>query len=210
VSVAGAGVALAAGYLIGGVLFAAVVSRRFHRLDIRNVGSGNPGFTNVYRVLGRRSGAMTLAGDLGKGAAAAALGRWFVADFFGGDGVALGALAGVGAILGHMFPLYFRFRGGKGVATAAGAFACVLPAPTGIAVLVWLLALLAGRYMSLASVLGSLALPVATTWVAPPAGGRAILVPLSWVIALGILLRHRSNLARLLRGREQKFTMKRG
>lgn len=209
-SIAGPVAALAVGYLIGGVLFAAVVSRRFHRLDIRSVGSGNPGFTNVYRVLGRRAGVMTLAGDLGKGSVAAALGRWVVPELFGGDGVALGALAGLGAILGHMFPPYFRFRGGKGVATAAGAFVCVLPGPTGIAGLVWLLALLAARYMSVASVLGALALPVATTWITPPSGGRSVLVPLSWFIALGILLRHRGNLIRLLRGREQKFTMKRG
>ncbi len=201
---------LAIGYLLGSVLFGDICSRAFGGVDIRSVGSRNPGFTNVLRHAGARAGLLTLLGDVAKGALAVAVGRWGLAQAFPTEGgLQLGATAALGALAGHFWPVYHRFRGGKGVATAVGAFLCLTPPATAFAAGVWAITLLLGRYMSLASMLGALALPVYLTWMAGPVVSGPYLLATAWVAAGGIVLRHRANLARLLRKTEPKFHLKR-
>src|SRR5438552_2287286 len=129
-----------AAYLIGAIPFGYLVARS-RGVDILQQGSGNIGATNVGRVLGKRFGILVFAFDFAKGAAPALLARWLttpeIAEVVGRDG--LPVLAGLAAFLGHMFPVYLRFRGGKGVATGAGVVSVLVPIPTAGALVAWLL-----------------------------------------------------------------------
>lgn len=180
-------------YLLGSISFAVVLSRWGKLPDPRQFGSGNPGASNMLR-LGRRSLAIgTLCGDAGKGALAVALGAWF-----GLSSEQQGWLA-LAAIVGHMLPLFHHFRGGKGVAAAAGAL-LVLAWPLGVmSALLWAVIFAWQRMASLASMFTCLALLPLTLWLYP-----ALLPPISLLVAL-ILLRHRLNLGRLLTGKEPRF-----
>jgi glycerol-3-phosphate acyltransferase PlsY len=206
----GYAIATVAGYLLGSILFAVILSRLFHGVDIRTRGSGNPGFTNVYRDLSARTGLLTLLGDILKGTAAVLLGQTVIAALFPqASRVGLGLAGAGGALIGHAFPLYHGFRGGKGVATGLGAFVSLAPAATGVAAVVWILTLLTVRIMSVASILAALTVPAVLTWILPPIEGGPALVAVAWIVALAIVLRHRSNLRKLRRGEERRFTLRR-
>jgi glycerol-3-phosphate acyltransferase PlsY len=202
-------IAALGGYLLGSLMFAIVLSRLLHGTDIRAVGSRNPGFTNVFRELGTRTGVLTLAGDILKGFVAVALARWVLAPRLGADPSSLGLAAAIGALLGHSFPLFFRFRGGKGVATVTGAFLGLAPAALGVASAVWALVLAGTRYMSVASMSGAVALAACLTWAPFAPSPRAAIATAGWGIAAAIVLRHRSNLSKLRRGEERRFSFKR-
>ncbi len=187
-------------YLVGAIPFGYLIARS-RGVDIFHAGSGNIGATNVGRVLGRRFGILVFALDFLKGAVPVALMSWWQG---GRDGAAVAA--GLAAFVGHMFPVYLGFRGGKGVATGTGVVAVLLPGPTVGALLVWVTVLVATRYVSLASVLAALALAalrlLSTT--EPFAEGERILTGFSLLAAALVAVRHRSNLARLLRGQENR------
>jgi len=197
------------GYLLGSVMFAVILSRVFRGVDIYTVGSGNPGFTNVFRGVDRGIGVATLVGDIGKGALATALGMGMLARSFHVEPILLGLTAGCGAILGHTFPIFFRFRGGKAVATAAGVFGVLLPAATGVAVLAWAVVLILFRYMSVASLAAAIVFPLYITFVDRPDAATGVLISAAWILAAVIVLRHRENLVRLRRGEENRFNVKR-
>src|SRR3954468_21916969 len=144
----------AAAYLAGDLPFGYLVARS-RGVDIFAAGSGNIGATNVGRVLGRKFGLLVFVLDFLKGAVPTA-----IATRFDGGADWLPVAAGLAAFVGHMFPVYLRFRGGKGVATGAGVVAVLLPGPTAVAVLVWVTVLAATRYVSLASVLAAVTLAV--------------------------------------------------
>ena len=144
---------LVGSYLIGGVPFGYLLGR-WHGVDLFAVGSGNIGATNVGRVLGRRAGVVCFVLDFLKGAGPVALAGWLG----GSDAVRVGAAAL--AFAGHLFPVALGFRGGKGVATGAGTIAVLVPGPTVVAVVAWVVVVLAFRYVSLAS----LAAVVGLTW----------------------------------------------
>ncbi len=201
-------VTLVAGYLLGSIMCAVVVAR-LHGLSIHDVGSGNPGFTNVNRSLGMRAAVPVLVGDMLKGSAAVALGRWVVAPLAGVDPLHLGMAGGIGAVVGHTWPLFFGFRGGKGVATGGGVLLFLVTSAALGGLAVFVVVLLSLRYMSVASMLGATTIPVLTTWVFPPRSARVALIVVTWVIALAIVLRHRSNLRKLRRGEERRFSFKR-
>jgi glycerol-3-phosphate acyltransferase PlsY len=201
-------IAFVVAYLVGSVMLAVPISRALGGVDIRTVGSGNPGFTNVLRSVGRTAGLLTLAADVGKGVLAVLAAR-AIAGALGADPVLTGAIACAGAILGHAFPVFFRFRGGKGVATAAGGFVTLIPVAALVAAAVWTIVLVLSRYMSAASIAGALTLPVYLTWVRRPSSGGDVLLPVAWIVAIAIVLLHRGNLARLARGEERKFSLKR-
>jgi acyl phosphate:glycerol-3-phosphate acyltransferase len=193
----------AVGYLLGALPFGYWVARR-HGVDIFRHGSGNPGATNVRRVLGKGPGNLVFALDALKGAAAVALplvmsrlGLWEAAA---GPGPAVAGLAG--ALLGHSYSCFTGFRGGKGVATAVGGLAVLLPAVIAIAGVVWALVFFTTRYVSLASILGALSLPVTALLTEEP---RTFL-GLCTGIALFVIVRHRGNIVRLLNGTENRFT----
>jgi glycerol-3-phosphate acyltransferase PlsY len=188
-------------YLIGSVSFAVVVSWMFGLPDPHTYGSGNPGATNVLRTGRKAAAALTLAGDAAKGAVAIALGRHYAPQFGAGDE----ALAGVAiaVFLGHLFPLYFRFKGGKGVATAAGIL-LALDWRLGAGVLaIWIVVALVSRYSSLAAILAAALSPLVC-------GLFMGWGPLSWaVLAMALLLvwRHRANIQRLASGTESRIRL---
>jgi glycerol-3-phosphate acyltransferase PlsY len=190
-----AALALLGAYLLGSIPFSYLVARRFGVSDVRRVGSGNVGATNVMRSAGPAAGVLALLLDAGKGAlAVVAVQRLEPAGW-------LPPLAALLAVLGHVFPPWLGFRGGKGVATGVGAFLPLAPLATAIALGVFLVSLAAFRYVSLASILGALGLASA----APVLGATRGTVVCLWVAALLIVVKHRENLERLRAGRERRL-----
>lgn len=195
----------AAAYLLGSIPLGYWLPLALRGIDIRTVGSGNPGFTNVYRAVGTAPGLAVLVADVGKGALAVAIARWA-----GGDAAVL-AVAGAAAVAGHVWSLFLRFRGGKGVATAAGVLFSVLPAEAALALAVFAVTVAATRYVSLGSVLAALSFPAWTLLLGSrSAGGVKIpFLALALLIAALVVLRHRGNIRRLLAGTENRFTFRR-
>ena len=192
-----------AAYLIGSLSFAVIVSRLFGLPDPRSYGSGNPGATNVLRTGKRLAAALTLAGDTGKGALAVVLARYFAADY-GVDmsGIALVALS---VFLGHVYPVFFRFRGGKGAATALGIL-CAINIWLGLATLAsWLLIMLFFRMVSLASIIAAVFAPFYTAWLF---GTASPLLPGVLAIAVLLIYRHKENIQRLFAGEESRIGAK--
>lgn len=192
-----------AAYLIGSLSFAVIVSRMFGLPDPHSYGSGNPGATNVLRTGKKLAAALTLAGDTGKGALAVLLARYFAADYgVGMNGIALVALA---VFLGHVYPVFFRFRGGKGVATALGIL-CAVNLWLGLATLAsWLVIMLIFRMVSLASIIAAVFAPFYTVWLF---GAASPLLPGVLAIAALLIYRHRENIGRLLAGTESRIGTK--
>ena len=193
-----------AAYLIGSISFAVVVSWCFGLPDPHTYGSGNPGATNVLRTGKRAAAALTLIGDAAKGAIALWLARRLAPEFEVGD-ITLAAVA-FAAFIGHLYPVYFRFKGGKGVSIAAGILLALDGRIAGVVLLVWLLTVLALRYSSLASIVAALAAPVATLYFL----GWG---PFAWMaLAMSALLlwRHRANIERLMNGTESRIRLSRG
>lgn len=189
-------------YLVGSVSFAIVVSRLRGLADPRSYGSHNPGATNVLRSGDRLAAIFTLLGDAAKGLMVVLLARWFGSGFFPEvDQTLFVATAGFAVFLGHLFPIYFRFQGGKGVATAFGVLLAFDPM-LGLAVgVVWLTVARLSRISSLAALTAAIAAPLLTYW-------RHESGLLLWSvigIALLLILRHRSNIAQLLAGKEKAF-----
>jgi glycerol-3-phosphate acyltransferase PlsY len=191
-------------YLIGSISFAVVVSWCFRLPDPHTYGSGNPGATNVLRSGKKAAAMLTLVGDAAKGAIALWLARRLAPEFDVGE-VTLAAVA-FAVFLGHLFPVYFRFKGGKGVSTAAGILLALDLRIASVVLLVWLLTVLASRYSSLGAIVAALAAPVATFYF------------LGWgpfacmVLAMTALLlwRHRGNVERLMNGTESRIRRSRG
>ena len=183
-----------AGYLIGSIPFALILARRWGA-DLRQAGSGNLGAANVMRVSGVTAGVLVAALDMAKGAASV----WLAARVSGGAD--LPAAAGLAAIIGHIYPIWLRFRGGKGVATACGVFSMLTPpaVPPALAIfaaVVWLT-----KYISLGSVLASIALPP----MAYALGSAAPAVLAAAAASAIIVFRHRSNVLRLWMGTERRI-----
>jgi len=194
--------AAAAGYILGAIPWAYLVGRRLYDVDIRRQGSGNPGATNVFRVLGLPAGALVLAGDVLKGWLAVILG-----SALGGGDDLITVVAGLAAILGHTFSVFLRFEGGKGVATAAGVLLALMPLKIlGLLLLVWVVALLATRYVSVASVAAAAGFPLFVAYFEQPPSYLFF----SLVAAGLIVYRHRSNILRLIERRELRVSWRRG
>lgn len=191
---------LTGAYLLGAVPSGLLVVRLLTGTDIRRYGSGNIGATNARRAAGNLGGLMTLAGDVAKGAVPAALALSH-AGLSGSMGGALPAAAVLAAFLGHLYPVYLRFRGGKGVATAGGGLAVLAPASVLAALVVFLAVVAVDRRVSLGSMAAAATLPLS----AVIAGAPGATVVLATVIALLILLRHRDNMRRLRNGTEPRI-----
>lgn len=186
----------AVAYLIGSIPFSFLVARAFGVHDVRRVGSGNVGATNVLRNAGKAAGALALLLDLGKGAAASAL----AGKLAPGDDV-LPAAAAVAAVVGHMFPVWLRFEGGKGVATGLGAFAPLAPRAALAALLAFAVVAAGTRYVSLGSVAGGAALAALAFALRGP---DPVAIAAAFTFAL-VVFRHRSNLRRILGGTERRM-----
>lgn len=187
-----------AGYLVGSLSFAVIVSRLFGLADPRSYGSGNPGATNVLRSGHKGAAILTLLFDALKAYVPVVLAR-----FWGLDDLTV-MLIGLGAFVGHLWPVFFRFEGGKGVATAAGALLGYDPVMGGLSLLVWVVMAAAFRYSSLASLAAALAAPAIQFAL------HGANVYLYGVIAMSALLiwRHQANIRKLLAGQESKIGQK--
>ena len=186
-----------AGYLIGSVPFALILARRLGVGDLRRIGSGNLGAANVLRTSGVRAGVTVMLLDMAKGAGSVLLAQRF-------DSGAVTAAAGLAAIVGHVFPVWLRFRGGKGVATACGVFSLLTPLAVGPTLAVFLGAVWVTRYISVGSILASVALPP----IAYATGSPAPVLAVGVAAAILIVIRHRTNLARVLAGTEQRVGLR--
>lgn len=176
--------AIILGYAVGSLPIGYLVAQSAGGVDVRRVGSGNVGATNVYRATNLATAITVMLADMGKGAAAVLL---------AGGGVNA-VVAGVAAVIGHIYPVWLRFRGGKGVATASGVFGVLSPMPTVAAAAAFLIVVARWRFVSLGSIVATILLPV-VEWFMP--GPRAIDIGATMVAAL-ILFRHRGNVGRLL------------
>ena len=186
---------LCAAYLLGSVSFAVLLTRLRHQPDPRSFGSGNPGASNILRLGNRPLALATLLGDMGKGALAV----WLAARL--GLEPAQQAWVGLLAVVGHILPLYHRFHGGKGVATAAGVLLLLSWPAAALATLVWLGVFALRATASLASLAACVAVLPWTAWHSP-----ALQIPVSLMVLI-ILLRHRLNIGRLLAGNENRFRL---
>jgi glycerol-3-phosphate acyltransferase PlsY len=191
-------------YLIGSISFAVVVSWCFRLPDPHTYGSGNPGATNVLRTGKKAAAVLTLLGDAAKGAVALWLAR-MLAPEFGLSEITLAAVA-FAAFIGHLFPVYFRFKGGKGVSTAAGILLALDVRIAGVVLLVWLLVVLASRYSSLGAIVAALAAPVATVYFL----GWGPFACMALAMTMLLLWRHRGNIGRLMNGTENRIRFSRG
>jgi len=191
------------GYLLGSLPFGYLVARA-HGVDIFKVGSGNPGATNVKRVLGAKAGNTVFALDAVKGAVAAAwpLLPWVHGD--AADGRLMGLIGVIAAVLGHSFSMFTKFKGGKGVATAAGGLVVLIPVACLIGSAVWVLTFFLSRYVSLGSVLAAIAVPAASWLMGNPLSLNLV----ATALGLFVIIRHRENIKRLLSGTESKFVKK--
>jgi glycerol-3-phosphate acyltransferase PlsY len=185
------------GYFVGSLPLGFLIARGWRGIDLRHVGSGNVGAANVYRTAGRWLGVLVLLVDVAKGAVSALLARALLSP----SHEHAEALAGLAAIVGHIYPIWLRFVGGKGVAVAIGVFSVLAPLATAIAAGVFLAATWITRYVSLGSILATVTLP-AIEWSrgAPEAVSMA-----ATSAAVLILFRHRGNIARLVRGTERRL-----
>ncbi len=194
-------------YLVGAIPFGYLIAR-WRGVDILKQGSGNIGATNVGRVLGRPFGILVFLLDFAKGAAPALIAKWCAStQELDLPTDCLPVAAAVAAFLGHLYPVYLRFRGGKGVATAAGAVSVLLPRPTLAALWIWLAVVIASRYVSLASLSAAAVLCVVQLVFTPqPWSAEQRILTLFCLGAAGLIfLRHRANLGRLLRGNENRL-----
>ncbi len=186
------------GYMIGSISFGIIVTKLFLKTDIRTYGSGNAGVTNVLRAAGKGPAAIVLVGDILKGALSVYIGLYF------GDNL-YAVAAGLAAMAGHSYPLYFGFKGGKGVATGCGVILALVPDVTIIAASIFVLTIIITRYVSLGSLLGALSVPIDAILFAKPMP----IIILCFLAAGFVIIRHRTNIIRLYHGNENKFMWKR-
>ncbi len=201
-----------AGYLLGSIPFGYLLVRFVRKEDIRAVGSGNIGATNVLRSGSKALGALTLVLDMAKGVLAVFAGQW-IAHLSGVTSPTVvrdaAAIAGLAALLGHVFPVWLKFKGGKGVATGFGVFVTLVPAAAGLSVVVFAIVFGLSRFVSLASIAASIALPMLALWLYRGSHTEIFLFVLIVVPAI-IVVKHHQNIGRLLKGTEYRFGKPKG
>ncbi|MDQ6656311.1 MAG: glycerol-3-phosphate 1-O-acyltransferase PlsY [Verrucomicrobiota bacterium] len=196
------------GYLLGSIPFG-YLAGKLSGIDVRQHGSGNIGATNVLRVLGKPWGFGVFFADALKGFAAVRIALWLVSvSAVAHESTELfGIFAAIACVAGHSFPVWLRFKGGKGVATSAGSLFGIVPIAATTVFLVWLVVFLTTRYVSVASIAGALALPlVVGVLIRLHMSHSVVLLYFSAAMTALVVWRHRSNISRLLAGTEQRFT----
>lgn len=191
-----------AAYLLGSIPFGLILAKLFSGTDVRKEGSGNIGATNVARVVGPMAGILTLVLDAAKGAAAVLL-----AERLSNASAAWMMIAGIAALLGHCFPVWLKFKGGKGVATAAGVFLALCPFAFLGAIFLFIVVVVFWRYVSLGSIAAAAAIPVLMYFLWTPGHAPPLVVTFgSLAIALFVVYKHDANIRRLVEGVEPKFS----
>ncbi|MGN6978051.1 glycerol-3-phosphate 1-O-acyltransferase PlsY [Neisseria sp. Marseille-Q5346] len=196
--------AIIAAYLIGSLSFAVIVSKYYGMDDPRTYGSGNPGATNVLRSGKKKAAALTLLGDAVKGLVAVILARCLQDALNLSDATI--ALVAIAALVGHMWPIFFSFKGGKGVATALGVLLALSPATALLCTLVWLVMAFGFKVSSLAALVATVCAPIFAFFMMPHASWAWAIV----FIAALVLYRHKSNIQNLIQGKESKIGDKAG
>ena len=189
-------------YLLGSLNFGVIISKLRYRDDVRTHGSGNAGMTNMLRTYGKSAALITLLGDLVKAIASAVFGLILMP----GDGFAY--IAGIACMLGHAFPIYFKFKGGKGVVVALGTMLVLNPKVCGACLLIWILVVSFSKYVSLSSMIAASLFPLINFfwpfWFQP----HPVQTISSVIMAVLIVWLHRENIVRLMKGTENKFSLK--
>lgn len=198
-------IAIVSVYLLGSIPISLIVAKSMKGLDIRKYGSGNVGATNVLRTAGKGPAIVALAGDILKGTIAVA----FVSKFFFRysiitDYEAFQVLLGLTVICGHIWPVFLKFKGGKGVATSAGVLIVLCPKAAVVVAIVWLVTVLWTKYVSLGSILASISLPITVAVM----GNSIILVIFTITLCLISCYKHRTNIVRLINHEESKIGQK--
>lgn len=190
-------ISLAIGYFLGGINCAIIISRAVYKDDIRNYGSKNAGMTNMLRTYGKKAAAMTFVGDILKTVIAIGVAQ----ILFGYAGA---YIAGLGSVIGHIFPCYFGFKGGKGVVAAAATVLCTNPLCFLILFVIFLILVLGYKYVSLGSVMCLLIYPIILNRL-----GEMRMIPIlcAFAIAVLIIIKHKDNIKRLLAGTENKIKL---
>jgi glycerol-3-phosphate acyltransferase PlsY len=192
-------------YLLGSIPTAVWIGKTFYGIDVREFGSGNAGATNTFRVLGRKAGIPVLVIDIVKGTTAVALSYLSAFEYGTSEFVNLQLGLGVAALIGHIFPVFAGFRGGKGVATILGIVICILPVSCCLSLSVFLIVLLSCRIVSLSSMIAGLSFPIFLNLVLK--NTDPILMVFSIVVALMLIITHRKNIVRLLNKQESKIQL---
>ncbi|MCF6149905.1 MAG: glycerol-3-phosphate 1-O-acyltransferase PlsY [Candidatus Kuenenia sp.] len=193
-------------YFIGSIPFGFIVAKLAKDVDIRQVGSGNPGATNVWRVLGKKYGILVFILDMMKGFLPV-----FIFDYItqGQSRTVYTVLCGIGVILGHTFPIFLSFKGGKAAATGCGVFIWLAPIPLFISATAWVLTTFISRYVSLGSMVSSIILIICIILInKEPFGSRLPITLFSIFISVFLIIRHKSNIRRIINGTENKIGRK--
>ena len=203
---------IAAGYFLGSLNFAVMLSNKRYHDDIRNHGSGNGGTTNMLRTFGRLAAVMTFVGDIVKGMVAVLIGSALLGLTFGGH------MAAFFCMLGHMFPIFYKFKGGKGVATSIGAIFLLSPFVALIMILVFAIIVIGTKYVSLGSIMAALIYPVLlyrvnliqdeAGWFVANNIGWGFDIIFAFLMMVMVVFMHKENIKRLLAGKESKVSFK--
>lgn len=200
------------GYILGSLSFGIIVSKLKYKKDIRDYGSNNAGMTNTARTFGKKAAAVVFIGDFLKPILACIIAVFLISD--GTDKASFGYIAGTSAILGHIFPMFFQFRGGKGVASMFGVSALMCPASIPILAVVFFLTLTVSKTVSLSSMISAVFVPIVTfiiykyfDFLIPTVFSGNWLIPTvcTALTSVTVIFMHRSNIGRLLRGEERKI-----
>ncbi|WP_078415083.1 glycerol-3-phosphate 1-O-acyltransferase PlsY [Priestia abyssalis] len=189
-------ITLISSYLVGSISFALIIGKMFYKTDIRGYGSGNLGATNTFRVLGKKAGAIVAIADLLKGTVACLLPQML-------SSTVNPIICGLLAILGHVFPIFAGFKGGKAVATSTGVFLFLTPLGTLVGFVVFLFTLIISKYVSLSSMLAGIAIFIYSLIFE-----EKIIIALSLLISVLVIILHRENIKRILKGTENKIGKK--
>ena len=199
-------------YLLGSLNFAVIVSRNKYKDDIRNHGSGNGGATNMQRTYGNMAAVLTMGGDMLKAVVAVTVGSALLGAIFGGY------MAAFFCVLGHMFPIFFRFKGGKGVATSAAAMLMLNPSVFAVIILTFIVVVLSTKYISLGSIMAAALYPVVLNRINEITADWFILNGtlagsfdeiFAMLMAVMVIFMHRTNIKRLINGTESKISLRR-
>ncbi|MBN9294713.1 MAG: glycerol-3-phosphate 1-O-acyltransferase PlsY [Flavobacteriia bacterium] len=191
-------------YLLGSLPTAVWVGKRFYGLDVREHGSKNAGATNTFRVLGKKPGIFVLAIDVIKGFLAVSIMTWNT-QYLGEDEQSYFQIAAaIAAVVGHMFPVFAQFKGGKGVATSLGVILGLYPAAAGVCVVVFLAVFIASQYVSLGAIVAAFIFPLMVNFIFE---SSFWLKAFSWVLAALVIYKHKLNISRLLAGNENKMNL---
>jgi glycerol-3-phosphate acyltransferase PlsY len=199
--------AVVAGYLFGSLAMSVWWGRAFYKIDVREHGSLNAGATNTFRVLGRRAGFPVLILDVLKGFVPIFfLPRVMGYEFGQDEFIAVQIITSFAAVIGHLYPIFAQFKGGKGIATSLGAIFAIHPGAAGICIAVFLLLFLTTRYVSVGSLLAAVSFPLSLAYVFP--NTPDLLVRFALALCLIVLYTHRKNIGRLLKGEENRMSIR--